>query len=83
MILMSSYILTRCLTILFACRIIWVHLLRDPGVAQPRARRAVILSVLKIEVTFFNAGYVSVVAYCFPSVVILLVVGRTGAPVLV
>ncbi len=30
-----------------------------------------------------NVGYVSVVAYCFPSVVILLVVGRTGAPILV
>ena len=42
-----------------------------------------ILNVLKIEVIFFNAGNVSVVEYFFPSVVILLVVGRTGAPVLV
>ncbi len=64
-------------------RITWVHLLRDPGAAQLQARRAVILSVLKKEVTFFNAGYVSVVAYCFPSVVILLAAGRTGAPILV
>ncbi len=83
MILFSCYIFKMCLTILFACRIIWVHLLRDPGAAQPRARRAVILNVLKIEVTFFNAGYVLIVAYFFPSVVILLIVGRTGAPVLV
>ncbi len=64
-------------------RIIWVHLLRNPGAAQPQARRAVILSVLKREVTFFCVGYVSVVAYCFPSDVILLDFGRTGAPILV
>ena len=64
-------------------RIIWVHLLRNPGGAQPQARRAVILSVLKIEVTLYNGSYVSVVAYCFPSDVILLDFGRAGAPILV